>query len=369
MGNTAGDSPSASTPFNPFSTPAYRQVAGVEHEHKTVVTPEYIPTGSTGQPTTASKKRKSAQGRQLIRWDCKQIFENTYRCTANRHVVEKDQHLLLCLEYECNRKGLQLPWDEAVQHIKQGATGQAAVQHLAKVRKYRQQKGQPVPPEPTKRRFSKKDGSSKKRKADEDGDDDDDEQAFKGSVNRMVYQPISTNKTPKKSNVGRSRNTAGPTKAPNAKQPAPRRSTTKIKVEDSSETATGNELDATADSEDEFKPDMESPTPKKKRGGQNRSRAKAGSKSCAAQADLKEESTVHELSGLRSRRKATEEVNYKEPEIDEEHEEDGHDDLSYDVHGSYGDQGLDHANEEYGEGSSRLSWGQMIKVKRFVNRA
>ncbi|GAB7347885.1 hypothetical protein MBLNU459_g5411t1 [Dothideomycetes sp. NU459] len=149
--------------------------------------------GSTAEvPETPTRKRKSAAGRTLIRWD-----------------FEKDQLLLLALEFECSQKGISLPWQDAVQHVLPGATGQAAVQHLTKVRAYRQDRGQPVPPSSSKRRAARKGASvtpaRKRSKIDQPGPETP--QVPNTPASRMVFIKTPKNAKPGPSGIGKTQST------------------------------------------------------------------------------------------------------------------------------------------------------------------
>ncbi|MCJ1374589.1 hypothetical protein MMC20_005821 [Loxospora ochrophaea] len=57
-----------------------------------------------------------------------------------------DVHLLLAIQSACNAENIKLPWDKIGALVKETITGNATVQHLAKLRKLRERKGLPVPP-------------------------------------------------------------------------------------------------------------------------------------------------------------------------------------------------------------------------------
>ena len=58
-------------------------------------------------------------------------------------MIEK---LLLHLQYECQRMGVQLPWDKIVHRLKPGSSGASAMQHLNKLRDVLVGEGHMVPP-------------------------------------------------------------------------------------------------------------------------------------------------------------------------------------------------------------------------------
>ncbi|KAK4961306.1 hypothetical protein LTR10_001796 [Elasticomyces elasticus] len=94
-------------------------------------------------PQTDKPKRKSAAGRELVRWD-----------------PDKDQLVLLCLDYVSGVLGVAIPWDQVAQMFggllgkTQTITGEALKQHLSKLYKYRVDFDLVVPPklERTQRR-------------------------------------------------------------------------------------------------------------------------------------------------------------------------------------------------------------------------
>ncbi|KAF2159847.1 hypothetical protein M409DRAFT_29657 [Zasmidium cellare ATCC 36951] len=75
------------------------------------------------------KTRKSSKGRKLLRWS-----------------PEKDQLVLLCIEYIVGKEGVDLDWDAVAKEVEGFATGEAIKQHLSKLRAARVTAGQKVPP-------------------------------------------------------------------------------------------------------------------------------------------------------------------------------------------------------------------------------
>lgn len=197
-----------------------------------------------------------------------------------------------------------------MQHIKAGATGQAAIQHLAKVRQYRKENGQAVPPEITKRRSKKANGANKNKSIDDEDDEDDMEQPFKGSKSRMIYAPV-TAKAPR----GRAQKAIPSIETDHAKPP---RRTTKIKQEEA-DRHTGP--DTTGRPEDDFIPEDANPPAKKKRARRTKPQAKADEASSDAM--------------LSSRLRPAEAVNYQEPDLEEDEANGHHDQLAYDSHTAY----------------------------------
>ncbi|KAK3676481.1 hypothetical protein LTR78_003757 [Recurvomyces mirabilis] len=85
-------------------------------------------------PLVGKSQRKSAAGRELIRWD-----------------PEKDQLALLCTDYVCTTEGVAIPWDKIAELMgrlvgKHSMTGEAIKQHLAKLHRFRDEADQLVPP-------------------------------------------------------------------------------------------------------------------------------------------------------------------------------------------------------------------------------
>ena len=100
---------------------------------------------------------------------------------------------------------MKIPWEKAVKHLKAEATEQAVIQHLMKARKARLQLGQPVPPEATKRRKKEPKGRNHAKAVDDEDDDDDEDGCaapFKGSKNRLVWDPIEKTKKSSSSSSG-----------------------------------------------------------------------------------------------------------------------------------------------------------------------
>lgn len=56
-----------------------------------------------------------------------------------------DQYVLLAVDIACNEIGAPVPWDVVAAKINPTLTGEGLKQHLAKVRKFREQSGRPVP--------------------------------------------------------------------------------------------------------------------------------------------------------------------------------------------------------------------------------
>ncbi|KAK5115910.1 hypothetical protein LTR62_000366 [Meristemomyces frigidus] len=85
-------------------------------------------------PRVGRSQRKSAAGRELVRWD-----------------PDRDQLALLCTDYVCTTESIAIPWDKVAELMgslvgKPSMTGEAVKQHLAKLYKARVDDGQLVPP-------------------------------------------------------------------------------------------------------------------------------------------------------------------------------------------------------------------------------
>ncbi|KAK1075334.1 hypothetical protein LTR74_000296 [Friedmanniomyces endolithicus] len=95
---------------------------------------EASPEGDEYIPQTEKPKRKSAAGRELVRWD-----------------PDKDQLVLLCVDHICGTQGIVIPWDKVAEHFgelmgKHNISGEAIKQHLSKVYKSRTDRELAVPP-------------------------------------------------------------------------------------------------------------------------------------------------------------------------------------------------------------------------------
>lgn len=93
------------------------------------------------------KTRKSSKGRKLLRWSRK---SSSSECNSPlltlMFVAEKDQLVLLCIEYIVGKEGVDLDWDAVAKEVEGFATGEAIKQHLSKLRAARVNAGQKVPP-------------------------------------------------------------------------------------------------------------------------------------------------------------------------------------------------------------------------------
>lgn len=54
--------------------------------------------------------------------------------------------MLICTDYICAQQGVAIPWDDVAKEVEPFLSGEAIKQHLAKVRKFREQAGMKVPP-------------------------------------------------------------------------------------------------------------------------------------------------------------------------------------------------------------------------------
>lgn len=272
----------------------------------------------------AKKPRKSAAGRKLIRWSCK-LMPKYFSIVPFIDVlaVDKDQELVMALEYVANKQGITLPFDEAVQLMQPGATGQAALQHLAKLRKLRKRKNMWVPPELIKRR-----GRKHTQAQDNDGDDDGDDQPYEGSTNRMIYIPLKAGKkgSGQKTSTGATRSAVSKQQTGNTKRNSGGRRAPKMENEFEDEMVV-DDPDA-ADPEQDYRPEGMAATsePAKKKRGR------------PFKTPIKKEAPASTSVG---RRRATQNVDYTEPEHDDEanqvgefnHDED-EDDSEYNFFGA-----------------------------------
>ncbi|KAF3799560.1 hypothetical protein GCG54_00002262 [Colletotrichum gloeosporioides] len=92
-----------------------------------------------------SEEQKKANGRftgrKLVQWN-------------RQPAAEK---FLLALAFECEKKGIELPWDEAAHRFQPNLTGNAAKQYVAKIPKRHLEEGRVVPPRGNLRRFDNRD--------------------------------------------------------------------------------------------------------------------------------------------------------------------------------------------------------------------
>ncbi|KAI8238562.1 Cyclin-dependent kinase 8 [Colletotrichum sp. SAR 10_99] len=92
-----------------------------------------------------SEEQKKANGRytgrKLVQWN-------------RQPVAEK---FLLALAFECEKKGIELPWDEAAHRFRPNVTGNAARQYVTKMSKRHLEEGRVVPPRGDLRRFDNRD--------------------------------------------------------------------------------------------------------------------------------------------------------------------------------------------------------------------
>ncbi|KAI8212107.1 Cyclin-dependent kinase 8 [Colletotrichum sp. SAR 10_76] len=88
-----------------------------------------------------SEEQKKANGRytgrKLVQWN-------------RQPVAEK---FLLALAFECEKKGIELPWDEAAHRFRPNVTGNAARQYVTKMAKRHLEEGRVVPPRGDLRRL------------------------------------------------------------------------------------------------------------------------------------------------------------------------------------------------------------------------
>ncbi|KAK3717220.1 hypothetical protein LTR37_005929 [Vermiconidia calcicola] len=144
--------------------------------------------------TKEKKPRKSASGRKLVRWN-----------------PDLDQLVLLTVDYVCVREGIPIPWDMVMREIAPGSTGEAIKQHIAKVRKIREDNNLVVPPKLEKtarRKVAKVGGNSgmitppsagrvKKVKAEQEDKEENVVTPKKGAT-LLFHAPEKKTKTPKK---------------------------------------------------------------------------------------------------------------------------------------------------------------------------
>lgn len=131
-------------------------------------------------PDVDKPKRKSTKGRKLVRWS-----------------PDLDQLVLICTDYICAQQGVAIPWDDVAKEVEPFLSGEAIKQHLAKVRKYREQAGMKVPPlvERNQRRRTFQ-GLGTNRSRSSNIKEEDEEPGQQGSS--LLYKPGNKNiKTPR----------------------------------------------------------------------------------------------------------------------------------------------------------------------------
>ncbi|KAB5585964.1 hypothetical protein GE09DRAFT_1234777 [Coniochaeta sp. 2T2.1] len=135
------------------------QSASVTNENEVPVTPR---KGSkTPVPATqSSKKRKRPVDEISWSWTHErptpeEVAEHIR--TKGRNLVpwqrpRMAEKLLLCIEYECSRQGIAIPWDDIAHRFHPGSTGAGMGQHFVRIRNIMAAEGHMVPPKlPTRR--------------------------------------------------------------------------------------------------------------------------------------------------------------------------------------------------------------------------
>lgn len=105
--------------------------------------------------------------------------------------------MLICTDYICAQQGVAIPWDDVAKEVEPFLSGEAIKQHLAKVRKYREQAGMKVPPlvERNQRRRTFQ-GLGTNRSRSSNIKEEDEEPGQQGSS--LLYKPGNKNiKTPR----------------------------------------------------------------------------------------------------------------------------------------------------------------------------
>jgi hypothetical protein len=124
--------------------------------------------------------------------------------------------ILVAIHAHCSKRGIKVPWDDIGAEIAPTVTGNAVIQHIAKLRKKREELGKPVPAISVTRKRERK-GSSEV--SSEDDGDKQSEDSYKGSKHKQAK--LTTMKTKgknsqhsKKSNKKKNSNVKKHKKAP-----------------------------------------------------------------------------------------------------------------------------------------------------------
>lgn len=102
----------------------------------------------TRQGNGAPHPNGRVAGRSLVHWHRESPFYALCHILTNvsltgARMIDK---LVLIMVYECHRSGSKIPWDDIVHRLCPGSSGQAAVQHLQKLRDILLSQGHMVPP-------------------------------------------------------------------------------------------------------------------------------------------------------------------------------------------------------------------------------
>lgn len=101
--------------------------------------------GSAGKPTHPNGR---VEGRKLVPWHSKLLCFISISITRTNQTIgpRMADKLIQCIVYECRCQGLIIPWDNIAHRIEPGSSGQAAIQHINKMREVLIPEGHLVPP-------------------------------------------------------------------------------------------------------------------------------------------------------------------------------------------------------------------------------
>ncbi|TGO09939.1 hypothetical protein BTUL_0149g00180 [Botrytis tulipae] len=101
--------------------------------------------GSAGKPTHPYGR---VEGRKLVPWHSKLLFfVSTSRTRTDQTIGPRmAEKLIQCINYECRRQGLNIPWDDIAHRMDPGSSAAAAMQYINKMRETLIPEGHLVPP-------------------------------------------------------------------------------------------------------------------------------------------------------------------------------------------------------------------------------